>query len=219
MKIKFLIFSLFVVIALFLGCIESKKLPAVNVTETTTPAPVTSTTEQKLPAYNETESLKINDTFETWSRGYWSNSSYKQLYFRVITNYSAWIAFLDEQGYYGRDGHRLEGQLFPGLDVMPKTIAPADFNNYFIVAAMMGLIGIAEGPEIEIKNISRLNNVVNVTVYVYRLGPGADVTSEPYHIVIVKRELLPIGNSTFVFVDTEGKRLGKVEVKTRDKEE
>ena len=47
MKIKFLIFSLIVVIALFLGCIESKKLPAVNVTETTTPASVASTTEQK----------------------------------------------------------------------------------------------------------------------------------------------------------------------------
>ncbi len=39
------------------------------------------------------------------------------------------------------------------------------------------------------------------------------VESAPYHIVIVKKELMPEGNSTFVFMDTEGKELGKIEVR------
>ncbi len=217
MKIIFLIFSLFVVIMVASsGCIP-KKLPVYNETKTATPEPTPSVTEQKLPAYNETEPLKINNTFETWSRGYWSNSSYKQPYFRVITNYSKWNDFLDEQGYFawlrGDEGMRLEGTLFPGLNKIPKTITSADFNENFIIAAMMGWKSFAEGPEIEIKNISRINDVINVTVYIYDPKRGAAVTSAPYHIVIVKRELLPIGNSTFIFRDTDGNRLGKVEIK------
>lgn len=213
MKIKFLIFSLFVlIIVASLGCIESKIPPTPNKTEITKPSP----TEQKLPTYNETKPLIINDTFETWSRGYWSNSSYKQPYFRAITNYSEWNDFLEEQGYlaYLRGGPmRLEGNIFPGLNKMPKTIASTDFNDYFIIASMMGMKGFAEGPEIEIKNISRINDVINVTVRVYDPRRGAAVVSAPYHIVIVKRELLPIGNSTFVFRDTEGKELKKLYVK------
>lgn len=218
MKIKFLIFSLFVVIMVTsLGCIESKKLPTYNETKIATPEPTPSVTEQKLPAYNETEPLKINNTFETWSRGYWSNSSYKKSYFRVITNYSEWNDFLDEQGYFAwlKEGGpmRLEGQLFPGLNKMPKTITSIDFNNNFIMAAMMGIKAVAEGPEIEIKNISRTNDVINVTVRMYDPRGGAAVVSAPYHIIIVKRELMPMGNSTFIFVDTDGNRLGKVEIK------
>lgn len=214
MKIKFLIFSLFVLITVAsLGCIESKKPPAPNQTEIAKP----SVTEQKLPAPNATKPLIINDTFETWSRGYWSNLSYKKSYFRVITNYSEWNDFLDEQGYFAwlKEGGpmKLEGQLFPGLNKMPKTITSIDFNNNFIIAAMMGWKSFAEGPEIEIKNISKINNVINVTVYIYDPKRGAAVVSAPYHIVIVKRELLHIGNSTFIFVDTEGNRLGKVEIK------
>ena len=211
MKIKFLIFSLFVLITVAsLGCIESQKSPTPNETEIAKP----SVTEQKLPAPNATKPLIINDTFETWSRGYWSNLSYKQPYFRVITNYSEWNDFLDEQGYFAwqTGGMRLEGQLFPGLNVMPKTITSTDFNNYFIIAAMMGIKAVAEGPEIEIKNISRINDVINVTVRMYDPKGGAAVVSAPYHIVIVKRELLPIGNSTFVFRDTDGRKLGKLEI-------
>ncbi len=204
MKIRSLIFLMFVLITVAsLGCIESKKPPTPNQTEIVKPS-VT-------PAPNETKPLTINDTFETWSRGYWSNNSYKQPYFRVITNYSSWIAFLEEQGYF-ESPSSLEGQLFPGLDVMPKTITSADFNNYFIVAAMMGLRGYTEGPEIEIKNISRINEVINVTIRMYEPKFGATATSSPYHIVIVKRELLPVGNSTFVFTDTESKMLGKLEI-------
>ncbi len=196
------------IIVTSLGCIEFKKPPTTNQSEIAKPS-VT-------PTPNETKPLTINDTFETWSRGYWSNASYKQPYFRVITNYSSWIAFLDEQGYFawqrGEIGMRLEGQLFPGLNVMPKTIAPADFNNYFIIAAMMGLRAIAEEPEIEIKNISRINDTINVTVRMHESSFGEMVESAPYHIVIVKRELLPVGNSTFVLIDTEGKMLGKLEI-------
>ncbi len=218
MKIKLLIVSFFIVIMVSsLGCIGSKKLPPYNETKTATPEPTSSVTEQKLPAYNETEPLKINDTFETWSRGYWSNLSYKKSYFRVITKYSEWNDFLDEQGYFawlrGEEGMRLEGTLFPGLNKMPNTITSTDFNNYFIVAAMMGIKSVAEGPEIEIKNISRINDVINVTVRMYDPRGGAAVVSAPYHIVIVKRELMPMDNSTFIFVDTEGNRLGKVEIK------
>ncbi|MCX9012006.1 MAG: hypothetical protein OIN66_12900 [Candidatus Methanoperedens sp.] len=214
MKIKFLIFSLFVLITVAsLGCIESKIPPTPNQTEIAKP----SVTEQKLPASNTIKPLIINDTFETWSRGYWSNSSYKQLYFKVITNYSQWNDFLEEQGYFAwlKEGGpmRLEGQLFPGLNVMPKTITSADLNNYFIIAAMMGIKAVAEGPEIEIKNISRINDVINVTVRMYDPRGGAAVVSAPYHIVIVKRELLPTGNSTFVFRDTEGKELERLYVK------
>jgi hypothetical protein len=76
-----------------------------------------------------------------------------------------------------------------------------------------------EGPEIEIKDISRLNNTVNVTVRMYKPGYGNAVISSPYHIVIVKKELLPRGNSTFVFTDTEGKELGKVEVNIKNMED
>lgn len=214
MKIRFLIFSLFVLITVAsLGCIEYKKPPTPNQTEIAKP----SITEQKLPAPNATKPLIINDTFETWSRGYWSNLSYKRSYFRVIINYGEWNDFLEEQGYFAwlKEGGpmRLEGQLFPGLNVMPKTITSADLNNYFIIAAMMGIKAVAEGPEIEIKNISRINDVINVTVRMYDPRGGAAVVSAPYHIVIVKRELLPAGNSTFVFRDTEGKLLGKVEIK------
>jgi hypothetical protein len=214
MKLKFLIFSLFVLITVAsLGCIESQKSPTPNKTEIAKP----SVTEQKLPAPNATKPLIINDTFETWSRGYWSNLSYGKPYFRLITNYSEWVAFLDNQGYFawkkGEVGMRLEGQLFPGLNAMPKTITSADFNENFIIAAMMGWKSFAEGPEIEIKNISRINDVINVTVYIYDPKRGAAVVSAPYHIVIVKRELMPMDNSTFIFVDTEGNRLGKVEIK------
>lgn len=209
--IKKLIFLLSVVIVTSLGCIESKELSAPNEIDITTPAPALSPTEQKLPSYNETEPFKINDFFETWSRGYWSNSSYKQPYFRVITNYSAWTVFLDEQGYR-KTRWGLEGELYPGLNAIPATIAAADFEEYFIIATMMGLQG-KLSPEIEIKNISRMNEVINVTVRMYAPGAGAAVVSAPYHIVIVKRELLPKGNSTFIFKDTEDKELGIVEIK------
>lgn len=214
MRLKSLIFLLLIaMIVASLGCLESKKLPAPNETKIATPEP---TPEQKLPAYNETKPLKINDTFETWSRGYWSNLSYKQTYFRVITNYSVWSAFLEEQGYFawirGEIGMRLEGELYPGIDTMPKTITSTDFNDYFIIAAMMGREGI-RGPEIEIKNISEINSAVNVTVRMYKPSSGEAVVTNPYHIVIVKRELLPKGNATFIFSDTEGKKLGIVEIK------
>ncbi len=73
-KVKiFLLLFIFTIISL--GCIEPKNFPAPNET-------------------------KINITFETWSRGYWSNSSYDKPYFKVITNYSRWHEFLDEQGYF-----------------------------------------------------------------------------------------------------------------------
>ena len=39
------------------------------------------------------------------------------------------------------------------------------------------------------------------------------VESSSYNIVIVKRELLPKGNSTFYFMDIEGKELKKVEIR------
>ncbi len=202
-----LFFLIFIITVAALGCIESQKLPDSNETKIATPEP---TPEQKLPAYNETKPLKINDTFATWSMGYHSNESYYLPYFRVITNYSAWIAFLDEQGYR-KMTWKLEGELYPGLKVLPSTIKPADFNDYFIVAAMMGYIGIKE-PKIEITNISRLNNTVNVTIQMYKPIVGAAVITQPYHIVIVKREVVPAGNSTFIFMDTAGKLLGKVEV-------
>ncbi len=123
---------------------------------------------------------------------------------------------MDYQGYLawqaGEGPPRLEGTIFPGISTKTKVLEPADFNNYSIIAAMMGRISRAEGPEIEIKNITRINNVLNVIV-MYKLGPGAALESAPYHIVMVKRELLPSGNSTFNFIDNEGKLLGKIEVK------
>ncbi len=157
---------------------------------------------------------KRSMTFETWSRGYWSNMSHTELYFRVITNYSEWNDFLDEQGYFAwlNEGKpmRLEGTLFPGLNVMPKTITSTNFNDYFIIAAMMGLRGHAESDEIEITNINRINNMINVTVHMYEYSYGAAVMSTPYHIVIVKKTL-PEENYTFVFTDeTNGKELGRV---------
>ncbi len=206
-KLKVL-FLFFVITVVSLGCIESQKLPDPNETEIATPEPTISTTEQKMPAYNITETLKINDTFMTWSRGYFSNSSYKQPYFRVITNYSAWNAFLDEQGYR-RMGGIFEGELYPGINAWPETITSTDFNDYFIISAMMGYQS-KWSPEIEIKNISRINKTVNVTVRMYKPSSGGAVVTFPYHIVIVKREVLPIGNSTFVFMDTEGKKLESI---------
>lgn len=218
MRIKFFIITLFVLALIAsLGCIESQKLPTPNEIKIITPEPTLPPTEQKLPAYNETKPLKINITFETWSRGYWSNLSYEHSYFGVITNYSEWNAFLDEQGYFVwlREGGpmRLEGTLYPGLNIKPKTITSADFNDNIIITAMMGMKTFAEGPEVEIKNISRINNVINVTVRMYDPRRGAAVISAPYHIVIVKREMLPTGNSTFVFKGTEGMELGKLYVK------
>lgn len=193
-----ILFLFLIIIGVSLGCIESQKLPVPNETKIATPEP---TPEQKLPLYNETKPLKINGTFETWSRGYYSNLSYEHSYFRVITNYSIWIAFLNEQGYFdyvaGRGPYRLEGIIFPGQGVMPKTIEPADFNNYSIIAAMMGLTAPAEGPEIEIKNITRINNLINIKVRIVR-GLGALTYSAPYHIVIVKREFLPKGNALVI---------------------
>jgi len=50
--------------------------------------------------------------------------------------------------------------IYPGLGIKPKTIKADDFKDYFIIGAMMGLRGFAEGPEIEIKNISRINHEV-----------------------------------------------------------
>ncbi|MCZ7385664.1 MAG: hypothetical protein O8C63_13095 [Candidatus Methanoperedens sp.] len=196
-KLKIL-FLFFIITTISLGCIESQKLPVPNETEIATP----SVTEQKLPTYNETKPLKINDTFETWSRGYYSNYYEKRPYFKVITNYSDWIAFLNEQG-----SSKLEGTLFPGPNKMPKTIEPTDFDKHFIIAAMMGLKAITEGPEIEIKNISRTNNTLNVMVRRYVPTAGALTSSSPYHIVIVKRELIPEENTTFNFINIENGRL------------
>ncbi len=217
MKSKLKIVFLFcMIMVVSLGCIEPQKLPNSNETKIATPEPTPSPTEQKLPTYNETKPLEFNGTFETWSRGYRANESYEHLYFRVITNYSEWISFLDGQGYFTeirREGsQRLEGTLFPGKGVKPKTIENADFNEHFIIAALMGRRGYTE-PNIEIINISRINNIVNVTVYMYIPKAGDLITSWPYHIIIVKREVLPRGNSTFIFTDTEGKELGKLEVK------
>ncbi len=100
MRIKFLIFFLLFTIVASFGCIESTKSPASNETNITTPAPTLFPTEQKLPSYNETKPLKINDTFETWSRGYYANYDDWNPFFKVITNYSTWIAFLNEQGTF-----------------------------------------------------------------------------------------------------------------------
>ncbi len=47
----------------------------------------------------------------------------------------------------------------------------------------------------------------------YNPTAGAAAMSSPYHIIIVKREILPKGNSIFVFTDTEGRKLGIVEIK------
>lgn len=208
MRIKFLIFLLLFEVVVSFGCIESLKSPASNETNITTPAPTLFPTEQKLPSYNETRHLKINDTFETWSRGYYANYSDWNPFFKVITNYSDWIEFLDNQGY----PPELEGTLFPGVEVKPRIIEPADFNENFIIVAMMGLKGITEAPEIEITNISRINSTVDVTVRMYNPTAGAAAMSSPYHIVIVKREILPKGNFTFVFMD-EGNKLGKVDMR------
>ncbi|NJD75975.1 MAG: hypothetical protein FIB08_02600 [Candidatus Methanoperedens sp.] len=162
------------------------------------------------PISFETRPLKINGTFETWLRGYHSNESYKT-HFRVIINYSVWNTFLYEQGFFDYYS-TLEGELFPSWGNKPKTIEPADFNNYFIIAAMMGLRG-AYGDEIEITDIRRINNTVIVTVRTYMPSSKGMITSSPYHIIIVKREILPKENSTFVFIDTEGKELGNIEVR------
>lgn len=195
-----IVFLFFIITAVSLGCIESQKSPAPNETKIATPEATTSTPEQKLPIYNETKPLKINDTFKTWSRGYYTKdtdnfSTYNKPYLKVITNYSEWVEFLDEQGYPSE----LEGTLFPGEGVKPETIEPADFNELFIIVAMMGY-KTHLGPEIEIKNISRIDNVVNVTVEMYNPSAGATVLSAPYHIVIVKKELLPDRNSKFVLI-------------------
>lgn len=214
MKIKNLVLSLFVVILVIAsGCMDSQKLPAPNETEIATPY----STEQKLPGYNETPPvIKTNVTFETWSMGYYSNYSYMHTYFRVITNYTKWRTFLDDQGYYiGTKGERtliLEGQLFPGLAMIPKTMKPADFNEHFIIAAMMGY-KTKVSPEIEIMNISRINSTVNITVRIYEPSSGGSAISAPYHIVIVRKDAMLMGNYTFVFADTEGKLLGKMEAK------
>jgi hypothetical protein len=208
MRIKVLIFLLLVTImAASLGCIESQKLPP-NETQIPTPELAIPKPEQKPLDYNETNAINI--TFDTWSRGYWSNSSYKYPYFRVITNYSEWNAFLDEQGYFaGLKGGsmRLEGQLFPGLNKIPKTITSADFNDYFIIAAMMGMKGFSEGPEIEIENISRINSIANVSVRIYDPRRGATVVSAPYHIIVIKKELIPQENTTFNFINIENGKL------------
>ncbi len=298
MRNRLIAFLFCMIMVVSLGCIESQKMPNSNETRIATPEP---TLEQKIPIYNETKPLEFNGTFETWSRGYWSNLSYKKPYFRVITNYSEWNIFLEEQEYflylftwdeipgkddarlieflngkyniywlktatiektdnnrtikvfsgnnslylilndeetkvdikidddrtdeliaktknskrsifYPRGRLRLEGELFPGIDKMQKIIEPADFNNYFIIAAMMGY-KTKRSPSIEVKNIQRLNSMVDVAVLIYNPSSGESVESAPYHIVIVKKEVLPRGNSTFVFTNTEGKELGKVEVK------
>ncbi len=208
MKIKsFISLLLIVIIVTSPGCLESKKSPVPNETKNATPVPIFTTPEQELSTSNGTH-LKINGTFETWSRGYYSNKSYKNSYFKVITNYEGWIAFLDEQGYsIGSKGERtmnLEGQLFPGLDKTPKIITSDDFKEYFIIAAMMGMRKNAEGPEIEIKNISRVNNIVDVTVSRYDPGVGSAIISAPYHIVLVKKEQIQ-ESSTFDFIDTQGR--------------
>lgn len=209
MRILKILFLFFIIATISLGCLESQKIAI----PTIKPTP-----EQQLPIYNETKLLKINDTFETWSRGYWSNFSYKETYFRVITNESEWTAFLFEQGYFmgvaGQGPQRLEGDLFPGSNKTPKTITSADFDDHFIIAAMMGYKG-GMGPKIEIKNITKLNNLVNITVHMYEPKARLDIISAPYHIVIVKGEILPTGNSTFVFIDTEGKEIGKLEMQKR----
>ncbi len=200
-----IVFFFCMIMVVSLGCIESQKLPNSNETKIVTP----SVTDQKLPVPNETKPLKINDTFETWSRGYWSEdirniSTSDKPYFILITNYTEWKSFLEYQS-------NLDGTLFPGMARSPKTIKPEDFNENFIIAAMKGYVGV-RGPEIEIENISRLNSIVNITVRMYKPHIGESATSAPYHIVIVKREVLPAGNSIFVFTDTEGKLLKKLEV-------
>ncbi len=209
MKIKFLILSLFAVIAAaFLGCIDSKNMPVSNDTQTPPSEPVISTPKEKLP---DIESQKVDIAFETWSRGYWSNSSYDYPYFRVINDYNEWNDFLDEQGYFawirGKEGMRLEGSLYPGINIKPKNITSADFNDYFIIAAMMGMRGYAEGPEIEIENISGINSIVNVSVRLYDPRKGAAVVSAPYHVIIIKKQLIAQTNITFDFIDIENGRL------------
>ncbi len=201
-----IVFLIFIITVAVLGCIESQKLPNSNETKIATPEP---TPEQKLHTYNETKPLRINDTFETWSRGYLSKdirniSTSDKPYFILITNYTEWKSFLEYQSY-------LDGALFPGMAISPKTIRPEDFNENFIIAAMKGYVGVT-GPEIEIENISRINITVNITVRMYKPHIMEMATSAPYHIVIVKRDVLPAGNSTFVFMDTESKLLGRVEV-------
>ncbi len=217
MKIRYYIFLLLIVIIVTSpGCLEYKKSPVPNEIKNATPVPSPNITEQEPPVNNETKLLKINDTFETWSRGYISNTSDDRPDFKVITNYSYWNEFLYNQDpwYIGKKYAKLEGQLFPGLNIIPKNMSTDDFNNYFIMAAMMGK-QFKTGPEIEIKNISMLNNIVNVTVRLYKPTFGGAATSSPYHIVIVKRELLSEGNSTFVFVSTEGKELEKLNVENK----
>jgi len=44
----------------------------------------------------------------------------------------------------------------------------------------------------------------------YEPTGGAAVYSAPYPIVIVKRDMLPTGNSTFIFRDAEGKEFGRL---------
>lgn len=211
MKTRFLFFSLFVLI--IVGCVESQKLPTPNETEIATPFPSPYATELQSPAYNKSESVEIGIMFETWSRGYYSNISYYQPYFKVISNYSEWVSFLDNQGYLawkaGEGPLRLEGSIFPGIFTKPKIMEPPDFYNYSVVAAMMGRISRAEGPEIEIKNITAKDNILKVII-AFKLGPGAAVESAPYHIVMIKKDQLTKEKSIFDFIDNEGKLLERV---------
>jgi hypothetical protein len=134
---------------------------------------------------NEEKSL----TFETISMGDWGSDIQD---FLVIGSAKEWDIFRKEY--------------------LPRIKASdIDFQNHFVIVAFLGEKATG-GYGIQIENVTQIKDMIRVTVNITEPAPGQYVTegsTNPYHIVRVKKGDMTKGNLTFVFVDVHGEELAR----------
>jgi len=99
------------------------------------------------------------------------------------------------------------------------TFSEDDFKEYILICAYFGAVPTVELKVLDkftIKKITAKDKFVEILVQLGKYNPiGPEVVSAPYHIVKVKRDYFKEGKYLFVFKDTDGKELNRVEVEIK----
>ena len=135
--------------------------------------------------------------FETVSKGeilgYLNNDTMQPVY-TLFTNKNELESFLNKFGLRAKE-----------------IVKEDEFKDYILICAYFGFAP-STRHEVEIKKIVKKDNMVEVIVQSKMPKYGEDKVTNPYHIVKVKRDYFEGGKFIFIFKDTNGRELNRVEI-------
>ena len=138
--------------------------------------------------------------FETVSKGkrlgYLNNETMQPMY-TILTNKNELKSFLNKFGAHAKE---------------IINFSEEDFKEYVLICAYFGYAS-STRHKIKIKKIIKKNEIVDVVIQFRVPKYGEEQLTNPYHIVKVKRNYFEPGKYIFVFEDTTGKELNRVEIK------